>query len=167
VGTDDSVPRRRGALWALRRVDRAVCPLVFAPPEEPRFFPFVRPRFFIHNYFILPISLIPKPLPFPGNRKVNTSQLLWCVERLLKTDRVCAIAAAAAHGLNNELTVILNSVSNSIPTLEPGHPARPDLLDLRLAVLRCSRISSGLLEFSARNGARPASAPFDHLVKEW
>jgi hypothetical protein len=88
------------------------------------------------------------------------------VERLLKTDRVCAIAAAAAHGLNNELTVILNSVSNSIPTLEPGHPARPDLADLHLAVLRCSRIASGLLEFSARNGARPASAPFDHLVKD-
>ena len=86
------------------------------------------------------------------------------MERLLKTDRVCAIAAAAAHGLNNELTVILNSVSNSIPTLEPGHPARPDLLDLHLAVLRCSRITSGLLEFSARNGARPASAPFDRLV---
>jgi hypothetical protein len=88
------------------------------------------------------------------------------VERLLKTDRVCAIAAAAAHGLNNELTVILNSVSNSIPTLEPGHPARPDLLDLHLAVLRCSRIASGLLEFSATNGGRAASAPFDHLVKE-
>jgi hypothetical protein len=88
------------------------------------------------------------------------------VERLLKTDRVCAIAAAAAHGLNNELTVILNSVSNSIPTLEPGHPARPDLLDLHLAVLRCSRISSSLLEFTARHGARAASASFDHLIKE-
>jgi len=84
-----------------------------------------------------------------AGRKVDIGQLLWCVERLLKTDRVCAIAAAAAHGLNNELTVILNSVSNSIPTLEPGHPARPDLLDLHLAVLRCSRIAAGLLEFSA------------------
>jgi hypothetical protein len=88
------------------------------------------------------------------------------VERLLKTDRVCAIAAAAAHGLNNELTVILNSVSNSIPTLEPGHPARPDLLELHLAVLRCSRISSALLEFTARNGARAASVSFERLVKE-
>ena len=88
------------------------------------------------------------------------------MERLLKTDRVCAIAAAAAHGLNNELTVMLNSVSNSIPTLEPGHPARPDLLDLHHAVLRCSQIASGLLEFSARNGARAASAPFDRLVKD-
>ena len=89
------------------------------------------------------------------------------MERLLRTDRVCAIAAAAAHGLNNELTVILNSVSNSIPTLEPGHPARPDLLDLHLAALRCSRIASGLLEFSARNGGRAPSAPLDSLVKLW
>ena len=110
--------------------------------------------------------MIPKPLPLHDARKVDIGQLLCGVERLLKTDRVCAIAAAAAHGLNNELTVILNSASNSIPTLEPGHPARPDLQDLHLAVLRCSRITSGLLEFSARNGARPASAPFEHLVKE-
>jgi hypothetical protein len=79
------------------------------------------------------------------------------VERLLKTDRVCAIAAAAAHGLNNELTVILNSVSNSIPTLEPGHPARPDLADLHLAALRCSRIVAGLLELGTTNGGRPVS----------
>ena len=84
----------------------------------------------------------------------------------MKIDRVCAIAAAAAHGLNNELTVILNSVSNSIPTLEPGHPARADLLDVHLAVLRCSRIASGLLEFTARNGARAAFAPFDRLIEE-
>ena len=122
--------------------------------------------FFIHNYFELAISLIPKPQPISLTQKVTTLQLLCGVERLQKTDRVCAIAAAAAHGLNNELTVILNSVSNSIPTLEPGHPARPDLLDLHLAVLRCSRISSSLLEFTARNGARAASASFDHLVKE-
>jgi hypothetical protein len=121
----------------------------------------------VHNFFAIAISLIQKPPPLSTTRKIDTGQLLCDVERLLKTDRVCAIAAAAAHGLNNELTVILNSVSNSIPTLEPGHPARPDLLDLHLAVLRCSRISSGLLEFTARNGARPASALFDHLVKEW
>ena len=119
-----------------------------------------------HNYFAPPISLIPKLRPFPNARKVSSRQLICCVERLLKTDRVCAIAAAAAHDLNNELTVILNSVSNSIPTLEPGHPARPDLLDLHLAVLRCSRIASGLLEFSATNGGRAASASFDYLVKE-
>jgi hypothetical protein len=87
------------------------------------------------------------------------------VERLLNTDRVSAIAAAAAHGLNNELTVILNSVANSLPTLEPGHPARPDLLDLHLAVLRCSRIAASLLEFSATHGGRAASAPLDRLIE--
>lgn len=101
--------------------------------------------------------MIPKPQPLSVTRKVTIHRLLCGVERLLKTDRVCAIAAAAAHGLNNELTVILNSVSNSIPTLEPGHPARPDLLDLHLAVLRCSRIVAGLLEISTTNGGRPVS----------
>jgi hypothetical protein len=38
-------------------------------------------------------------------------------------------AAAAAHDFNNELTVILSSVANSIMSLEPGPPARPQLLD--------------------------------------
>jgi signal transduction histidine kinase len=126
---------------------------------------FVPTATFSHNFFIFAIFLIPKPLPFLDGRNLNIGQLLWGVERLLRTDRVCAIAAAAAHGLNNELTVILNSVSNSLPTLEPGHPARPDLLDLHLAALRCAQIASDLLEFSARNGARPARAPLDHLVR--
>jgi len=39
------------------------------------------------------------------------------VERLTKADRACAIAAAAAHILNNDLTVILSSVEDSILSL--------------------------------------------------
>jgi hypothetical protein len=87
------------------------------------------------------------------------------VERLTKADQVCTVAVAAAHDLNNELTVILNSVAVSILALEPGHPARYPLLDLQRAAERCARKASGLLSFGARNGARPVHAPFENLAR--
>jgi signal transduction histidine kinase len=87
------------------------------------------------------------------------------VERLTKADRACAIAAAAAHDLNDELTVILTSVTRSIQTIEPGHPARPLLLDLRSAAQRCAWMASSLLNFSARRGVRPSAAKAERLVE--
>jgi C4-dicarboxylate-specific signal transduction histidine kinase len=110
--------------------------------------------------------LIPKHLPFPDGLALSIGQVLCGVERRMSTDVASAIAAAAAHHLNDELTVILNSVSNSLPTLEPGHPARPDLLDLHLAATRIARIASGLAAFAVRHGARPARAPLESLIEE-
>ena len=75
------------------------------------------------------------------------------------------MAAAAAHDLNDELTVILSSVTDSIETLEPGHPARPLLLDLQSAAQRCAWKTSSLLNYSARQGAQPVSAPLERLLK--
>jgi hypothetical protein len=46
------------------------------------------------------------------------------VERLTRNDRANAVAAAAAHDINDEMTIILNSTRASMPLLEPGHPAR-------------------------------------------
>jgi hypothetical protein len=88
------------------------------------------------------------------------------VERLTKADRACAVAAAAAHDLNDELTVIVNSVSSSLHTLEPGHPVRSLLLDLQSAAQRCAWKTSGLLNYSARRGARGATVPMERLVLE-
>jgi hypothetical protein len=86
------------------------------------------------------------------------------VERLTKADQAYAVAAAAARDFNDELTVILSSVFNSIETLEPGHPARPYLFDLHDAALRCARTTSGLLNYSFSQGARPAAIPFEILI---
>ena len=81
------------------------------------------------------------------------------VERLTKADQACAVAAAAlAHDFNSELTVILSSVSSAIETLEPGHPARPALLDLEGAARRCAHKCGSTLTFSLRHGIRPARA---------
>jgi len=88
------------------------------------------------------------------------------VERLNQADRACAVAAAAAHDLNDELTIIVNSASQSILYLEPGHPARPYLTDIASAVQRCVWKASGLLTYSARNGLRPANAPMEQLVSD-
>lgn len=95
----------------------------------------------------------------------DSAKLAWNVERLAKNDRACAVAAAAAHDLNNELTVILSSVTNCILICEPGHPARPLLLDLQSAAQRCAWKASGLLNFSARRGTRPSPAPMESLLE--
>ncbi len=88
------------------------------------------------------------------------------MERLTKADRACAVAAAAAHDLNDELTVIVNSVSCSLHTLEPGHPARSLLLEAQGAVQRCVWKTCGLLNYSARRGTRPINVPMERLVLE-
>ena len=88
------------------------------------------------------------------------------MEPLKPADRLCVIAAAAAHDLNDELTVILSSVTSSLRALEPGHPAREMLLDLQSAAQRCAWKASGLLNFSARRGARPTAATMERLVEE-
>ena len=59
------------------------------------------------------------------------------MERLTHADRVCAVAAAGAHDLNDELTIILNGAAHSIEWLEPDHPARPLLMEIQHAVQRC------------------------------
>ena len=88
------------------------------------------------------------------------------VERLSAADRICAVAAAAAHDLNDELTVILTSVAAGIGNLAPDHPARPLLLDLQLAARRCAWKAAGLLNFTVRRGARPSAASMERLVEE-
>ena len=76
------------------------------------------------------------------------------------------MAAAAAHDFNNELTVILSSVSSLVQALEPGHPARPHLLDLRDAALRCARMSSGLLQFGVQRSKRAVSTTLENLLAD-
>jgi hypothetical protein len=76
------------------------------------------------------------------------------------------VAAAAAHDLNDELTIILNSSERSLRILEPGHPARPLLLDLQRAAQHCGWKTAVLLNFTARRGALGVSVPVERLVLE-
>jgi hypothetical protein len=85
--------------------------------------------------------------------------------KFMPTDRTGIVAAAAAHELNNELTVILSSVSESLESLEAGHPARAHLTDLLAAAQRCSWNASSLLNFCARHNHLPVRASFESLMK--
>lgn len=90
----------------------------------------------------------------------------WNVERFTKTDQACTLAAAAAHDFNNELTVILSSISNLISTLEPDHPALTQIQDLQQAAQRCARKTSGLLRFGLKRGNRPTRTALETLIDE-
>ena len=76
------------------------------------------------------------------------------MEKLFPTDRASEMAASAARGMNDELTVILNSVAESLDTIAADHPARPYLLDLEIAAKRCVLISKGLMRYSQRRVTR-------------
>ena len=88
------------------------------------------------------------------------------MERLTLADRVCAVAAAAAHDLNDELTVILNGAARSMELLEPGHPARPYICEIQQAAERSVWKTSGLLHYGARRGLRPVPVPMERLMLE-
>jgi hypothetical protein len=88
------------------------------------------------------------------------------VEYLTVSDRACAVAAAAAHDFNNELTVILSSVADALGAVPTEHPARELLLDIRAAAQRCAWKASGLLNFSARIHSTPVCASFEYLIEQ-
>jgi hypothetical protein len=83
-----------------------------------------------------------------------------------RADRACAVTAAAAHDLNNELTVILSSVCGTLQALGPNHPSRHLLIQARSAAQRCAWRASSLLNFSARRGVMPVRTPLDDLIAD-
>lgn len=86
------------------------------------------------------------------------------VERNTKTDRATAVVAAAAHEFNDELTVILNAVAQSLEALPSAHPAYPGLIEAQCAAHRCAQRAEGMLCFSARRGLRPAPSCVEALL---
>lgn len=82
----------------------------------------------------------------------------------MKIDRTCALASAAAHDLNEELTIICSCLYDSLATLEPGHPARALLDDARRAAQRCAWKSYGLLNYAARAGVPPIRSRMEALL---
>lgn len=86
------------------------------------------------------------------------------MEIRIKPDRASAVAAAAAYELNNELTVILSSVSNSLASLGPDHPAAALLEDVRAAAQRCAWKTAIILNFTTRQGTRPTATPLEALI---
>ena len=88
------------------------------------------------------------------------------MERFTKPDQACVLAAATAHELNNELTVILSSVASMIHDFEPDDPARLQALELQDAAQRCARKASGLLRYGLRRGGRAIRTSLERLIED-
>ena len=86
------------------------------------------------------------------------------MQPLSRADRICAVSAAAAHDLNDELTVIVSAAAVSLQQLPVDHPCRGLLRDIREAANRCAWKSTGLLHFAARNGVRPSAVTLEELL---
>jgi hypothetical protein len=86
------------------------------------------------------------------------------MQEVEKTDSACVIAAAA-HDLNNELTIILSSAAVAIHGLTLDNPARPWLLEIRCAAQRSASKASTLLDFSVGIGVRPGAASLDSIIE--
>ena len=80
------------------------------------------------------------------------------------TKMAWAVAAAAAHDINDELTIILGSVGAWLATTPMEDPNRDLLLAMRAAAQRCAWKTSALLEASERMGVRPSAAPVERLL---
>jgi hypothetical protein len=81
-------------------------------------------------------------------------------------DRAVTLVAIAGRDLNDELTVVIAGTVEALARLEPNHPARPFLLDIHAAAQRCAGKTSVMLNYAARNGARPNAAPLERLLSQ-
>jgi signal transduction histidine kinase len=82
------------------------------------------------------------------------------VERALHRNRTAALAAAVAHEINEELTLILGSLKSSLPEAEKSRIVEQ-------AAQRCATLSRRLQMYVRRCGPRrhaPLSAVLDELV---
>jgi len=86
------------------------------------------------------------------------------VERSTKADRTAALLAAAAHDFNDDLTVILSAIADSLRALPLNHPAIHQMEEAQRAAGRCAKRTARMLGFSARQGFRPAAARVDALL---
>jgi hypothetical protein len=88
------------------------------------------------------------------------------VERLSGNDRASAIAAAVAQDLNDELTVILSTVTESLGALDDAHPAHPMLVELHSAAQRCAGRAARLLTYSSHRGLRRFPLTVERVLEE-
>jgi signal transduction histidine kinase len=112
------------------------------------------------SYFMIHNHLCPGPAGF-----TDRVRYLWGVDRLSQADKPYAVAAAAGHDLNNELTVMLTGIKLIMEMLEPDHAAVPLLHDLVSSVQRCTWRASELLTFSARRGLLAGPTPVERLLE--
>jgi hypothetical protein len=87
------------------------------------------------------------------------AQYYLVVEQKRVHNQAAALAGAVACEMNDELTVILNSLQTECP-----HPE--DLAAVERATLRCACIARGLMMFAYRHGAPRRPGSVRHLLED-
>ena len=75
------------------------------------------------------------------------------------------LATGIAHEFNNQLTAILGFAELGAWDVEPGHPVRLHLEQVRKAAERSSFLTSNLLAFGSSDGFRPRVIDFGELIE--
>ena len=81
------------------------------------------------------------------------------MERPFARDRAAALACAVAQELNDELTLILNSVTSVLPDEDCLRVAEE-------ASLRCAALTRRLQSYAERRGGRRRPAPLDAVLDD-
>lgn len=83
---------------------------------------------------------------------------------MIRIDRACVVAAAAARELNDELTVLLSSLDRVVDQLEKEHPALATIAEMEGSLQRCAWKASEMLEFASRRGVPPVGVKLERVL---
>ena len=81
-----------------------------------------------------------------------------------KMEAVGELAGGVAHDFNNLLTVISGHVELLADSLGAGHPALPDVADIRAAAERASALTHQLLAFSRKQILQPSALDLNDVI---
>jgi signal transduction histidine kinase len=98
-----------------------------------------------------------KPLRMVGTIQDITDRRLLeeQLRQAQKLEAIGRLAGGIAHDLNNALTAIVGYTELSLGTLADGHPARPDVQEIRRAAERAESVTRQLLAFSRKQLLEP------------
>ena len=82
-----------------------------------------------------------------------------------KMEAVGRLAGGIAHDFNNLLTAILGSAQLALREVEPSHPVREDLEEIRRAGLRAADLTRQLLAYSRRQVIAPKVIDLNEAVR--